>query len=181
MKKHLLPIFIIIFCIVIAFAAQLTTTQSQDLKTYMHTTVPSLSFSYPATWGEPRVLDQQDKGSTKFQVDFGNYRFSVSNGYYFSNIDEKRPTVKQMLKNYEADKEAKNEVKSFNTEETHVANYPATKVTVENINGTHFTDVYIYHNNQDTSTFILIYADKGFVDDDTFSRILSTTKIAGFQ
>ena len=136
----------------------------------------AFSFSYPKSWGEPRVLENQK--SNEFQVDFGNYEFSVNNGYYFGDINGKRPTVSQLMQGYKDDMDSKNEVKYFQTENIEVDSRRAIKVSIDNLNGTHFTDVYIYDNPQNEADFILVTANKGFVDDATFNKILSTFKFA---
>ena len=85
----------------------------------------AFSFSYPKSWGEPRVLENQK--SNEFQVDFGNYEFSVNNGYYFGDINGKRPTVSQPIQGYKDDMDSKNEVKYFQTENIEVDSRRAIK------------------------------------------------------
>ena len=180
MKKYIILAVLVGLCVCGAwFAITNKSNLNHDSKwlTYTHEADPSLSFSYPETFGQPRIVDQADKDGRKFQVDFGDYRFSVNNGYYFLDVDGKRPAVTQLLQGYEKDKEAKNEVRDFTVKEIRVANRPATEVDIDNLNGTHYTDVYVYNGDKTTTDFILITVDRSFVNESLLERILTSFKL----
>ena len=138
-------------------------------------TSPSFSFSYPTAWGEPRVYNNQVK--SEFSLDFGNYAFSVNNGYYFSSVGGKRPTVLQLVQSYQDDMNNKNEVKDFQTDYLKIDGHYAIRVNVDTLTGDHHTDIYIYEDQVNQDKFILITADRSFVDDKTLNNILSMFKL----
>ncbi len=172
MKKYLKKVTIFLV-ILFVFGGYFTIMEQSDWKTYTNTD-PFFSFSYPASWGMPRVFE--DKIKKEFGIDFENYAFYVNNGYYFNDLNGKKPTVLQLVEYYKTDMESKNEIKNFQSEDIEVDNHPAIKIMVENIIGTGYTDVYIYQNQSDESEFILIKGNKDFVDNETFNKILSTFK-----
>lgn len=179
MNKYLIPGVLLVLCalsagIVLFKKLNLTEVGWND---YSHKAEPAISFKYPTNWGQPRIVDENSEGSKKFQIDFNNYSFSVNNGYYFLDIKGKRPTVASLLQNYENDKKSINEVKSYTTQEMRVDNLPATRVDVNTLNGKQYTDIYIYKGIQNTTNFILITADRSFVDEKTLVGVLKSFKI----
>jgi hypothetical protein len=136
---------------------------------------------YPREWGAPRVEDQMGANGRKFEVYFQNHLFSISNGFYFSDIEGHRPTVKELVRYYEIDKNNKNEVKSYEIQSIKVSGYPATKVTVYSLNNMQHIDVYIYNETQDTSDYLIVSADRDFVDDELFSKVLSSFNLESIK
>lgn len=143
-------------------------------------TDPVFSFSYLSSWGNPRInsnIITRNSIIGSFSVDFNNFAFVVSNGSYFSSDENgNRPTVSGLINYYKIDMAEKNEVKYFQTEDIKVDGRPSVRVEVDTLEGDHYTDVYIYEKLKDDTKFILITADRKFVDIETFNKILSTFK-----
>jgi len=175
MKKYL-KIAVIFTTLFLVVGGYFIFANRQEWKTYTNTD-PVFSFSYPKSWGEPEIY--QNKEKDEFDVSFGNSAFMISNGYYFmEDVNGKRPTVPQLVQSYKDDMNAKNEIKDFQVVNIQVDNHSAIKVSANNLNGSHYNDVYIYQDNQNPDKFILITGNRTFVDDATFNKVLSTFRFS---
>jgi hypothetical protein len=174
MKKNLKRWTIVGVVIVITLAG-FVLVNKYNWKTYTNSN-PAFSFMFPRSWGEPRVYDNKEK--LEFQIDFGNYSFSVNNGYYFGEINNKRATVSDIIQYYEADKKRGNEIREYKTKEIEVDHHPAVEVIIETLVGKNYKDVFIYQYPDKTNPdkYILITGNEEFIDGVTFDRVISSFK-----
>lgn len=167
---------IIILSLVFVALNKTKTSNFQEWITYTNQE-KGFSFSYPKYLGESEILD--DKKENKFAVSFDHYAFEVDNGYYFSDLNGKRPTIKQLIESFERDSTDKNGIKYYTISSIKIGGYMAERFdenVIDQKKEGRFVDIFVYIDQNDASKFLHIVLDKGLMSDEDFQKILNSFK-----